>query len=68
MEDLGVDLGKDASVGAKSGRNVLAAKKEANGTVEQTLEDGTLDEFGETGVVSCSENEHVAELAKSRIG
>ena len=34
MEDLDVDLGEDASVGAESGRNVLAAKEEANGAVE----------------------------------
>lgn len=62
VEDLGVDLSENPSVSTQCRRDILAAKEEANGAVEKALEDGALDELGETRVVCCSKDEHVTEL------
>jgi uncharacterized protein YutE (UPF0331/DUF86 family) len=66
VEDLSVDLSEDTSVSTQCRRDVLAAKEEANGALEKMLEDGALDELGETGVVGCSKDEHVTELTVKR--
>jgi len=51
VKDLLINFSQDSGVGAKGGRDVLAAQEEANSSFEEGLQFVTIDELGQTGHV-----------------